>query len=230
MSLPIEEPSVTPEKGHQVKLSQGRERDEREVRWGRKASPKDEMHGDRVKARKEFSHYLWQKSHSDKRDFLVISPKGLWVIKLQCLVCHWWPKERLCWQITVKKLEAGTDIGGRKIWQISTRHRPRPAETSEPDVRVPDGARRLACFCSKSWKFNIARANKNSDAAKTWWAPLLPDVLATASETSTLVHLLSCCSFRMILQCWQCPETRIGLTEEAIFFSSAGVPYSILSN
>lgn len=42
------------------------------------------MHGDRVKARKEFSHYLWQKSHSDKRDFLVISPKGLWVIKLQC--------------------------------------------------------------------------------------------------------------------------------------------------
>lgn len=95
MSLPIEEPSVTPEKGHQVKLSQGRERDEREVRWGRKASPKDEMHGDRVKARKEFSHYLWQKSHSDKRDFLVISPKGLWVIKLQCLVCHWWPKERL---------------------------------------------------------------------------------------------------------------------------------------
>lgn len=176
------------------------------------------MHGDRVKARKEFSHYLWQKSHSDKRDFLVISPKGLWVIKLQCLVCHWWPKERLCWQITVKKLEAGTDIGGRKIWQISTRHRPRPAETSEPDVRVPDGARRLACFCSKSWKFNIARANKNSDAAKTWWAPLLPDVLATASETSTLVHLLSCCSFRMILQYWQCPETRIGLTEEAIFF------------
>lgn len=48
---------------------------------------------------------------------------------------------------------------------------------SEPDVRVPDDAWRLACFwsfsaqCSKSWKFNIAEANKNSDAAETWWAP-----------------------------------------------------------
>lgn len=95
-----------------------------------------------------------------------------------------------------------TSAGGRyDKFQLDTGH-VQQEPLSEPDVHVPDGTRRLACFwsfsaqCSKSWKFNIAEANKNSDAAETWWAPLLPDVLATASEASPPVHLLSCCSFR----------------------------------
>lgn len=59
----MELPSLALEKGHQLELSQGSVRDERErseEEENRDASPKDQMHGDRVTARRGFSHYLWQ--------------------------------------------------------------------------------------------------------------------------------------------------------------------------
>lgn len=52
MSLLLELPSLSLEKGHQLELSQGSEKDERErskEEENREASPEDEMRGDRVK-------------------------------------------------------------------------------------------------------------------------------------------------------------------------------------
>lgn len=59
-------PSLALEKGHQLELSQGSKRGGERSDGGenRESSPKDEMHGDTANARKPFSHYHRQWSHS----------------------------------------------------------------------------------------------------------------------------------------------------------------------